>query len=109
VFPLTGAGLSATPEASQKERAVKITTKTAALAVGLFGLALTPIAATAGAQEDRDACISDALTVCGQFIPDRNRIESCLYANRSRISQACQAVLARNQPAVVPATLTDAH
>jgi hypothetical protein len=84
---------------------MKITT----LALGLFALALAPVAASAGAQEDREACINDALTVCAQFIPDRGRIQSCLYANRSRISQACQAVLARSQPTVVPATLTDAH
>jgi hypothetical protein len=84
---------------------MKITT----LALGLFALALAPVAATAGAQEDRQACMNDALTVCGQFIPDRGRIEACLYANRSRISQACQAVLARSQPTVMPATLTNAH
>jgi len=84
---------------------MKITT----LALGLFALALAPVAASAGAQEDREACINDALTVCAQFIPDRGRIESCLHANRSRISQACQAVLARSQPTVVPATLTNAH
>jgi hypothetical protein len=83
--------------------------KIATLALGLFTLALAPVAATAGAQEDRQACMNDALTVCAQFIPDRNRIESCLYANRSRISQACQAVLTRSQPAVVPATLTNAR
>ena len=84
---------------------MKITT----LALGLFAVALAPVVASAGAQEDREACINDALTVCAQFIPDRGRIESCLYANRSRISQACQAVLARSQPTVVPATLTNAH
>lgn len=84
---------------------MKITT----LALGLFTLAIAPVAATAGAQEDREACINDALTVCAQFIPDRSRIEACLYANRSRISQACQAVLARSQTTVVPATLTAAH
>ncbi len=84
---------------------MKITT----LALGLFTLAVAPVAATAGAQEDRQACMNDALTVCGQFIPDRGRIEACLYANRSRISQACQAVLARSQPTVMPATLTNAH
>jgi hypothetical protein len=84
---------------------MKLTT----LALGLFGLALVPVAATAETQEDRQACMNDALTVCGQFIPDRGRIEACLYANRNRISSACQAVLARSQPGVVPATLTSSH
>ena len=83
--------------------------KVITLALVVFSLAVTPIAVMAGAQEDREACMNDALTVCAQFIPDRSRIESCLYANRSRISQACQAVLARSQPTVVPATLTNSH
>jgi hypothetical protein len=84
--------------------------KTTTLALGLFSLALAPVAATAGAQEDQQACMNDALTVCWQFIPDRGRVESCLYANRSRISQACQTVLARaSQPTVSPATLTNSR
>jgi hypothetical protein len=33
--------------------------------------------------------MSDALVVCGQFIPDRERVAACLIANASRISPAC--------------------
>jgi hypothetical protein len=80
------------------------------LALGLLSLPLAPAAATAGALEDRLACMNDALTVCAQFIPNRGRIESCLFANRSLISQACQTVLARSREATAsPAALTDPH
>jgi hypothetical protein len=37
----------------------------------------------------------DALTVCAKFIPDREQIANCLMANRERISQSCQLLLAR--------------
>jgi hypothetical protein len=70
-----------------------------ALAFALFCLAFAPAAATAGEQEDQQACINDAMTVCSQFIPDRDRVASCLISNRSRISDACRMALAHfNQP-----------
>jgi hypothetical protein len=37
--------------------------------------------------------MTDAQTVCGQFIPDRDRVAHCLMANRRRISPACRAAL----------------
>jgi hypothetical protein len=40
-------------------------------------------------QEDQGACMSDAFVVCGQFIPDRERVAACLIANVSRISPTC--------------------
>jgi hypothetical protein len=66
--------------------------------LALFGLALSPAAARADAQQDQQACMNDAMTVCGQFIPDRERVASCLFANRTHISSACRAVLARYNP-----------
>ncbi len=81
-----------------------------AFALALCGLALAPVAAIAGEQEDRQACMNDALTVCSQYIPNRDRIASCLFINRSRISPACQAVMTRpSQATVSPAALTNAR
>jgi len=49
----------------------------------------------------------DAMTVCSQFIPDRDRVASCLISNRSRISAECRMALAHyNQPVASPARLT---
>jgi hypothetical protein len=65
-----------------------------ALGLALLGLALVPAAGKADDDEQgRKACMYDALTVCTQFIPDRERIASCLIANRERISQSCRLLL----------------
>jgi hypothetical protein len=53
-------------------------------------LVFSPIAARAEAQEDQGACMMDAQTFCGQFIPDRVRVAHCLIANRHKISPACR-------------------
>jgi hypothetical protein len=62
------------------------------LAVALFCIALIPIAAKA--DDNQQACMSDAMTVCSQFIPDRQRVASCLISNRSRVSAPCRTALA---------------
>jgi hypothetical protein len=65
-----------------------------AFGLALFGLALAPVAGKAADDEQgRKACMYDVLTVCAQFIPDRERIANCLIANRERISQSCRLLL----------------
>jgi len=65
-------------------------------ALALSCLAFAPVAANADPQQDQAACMNDAISVCGQFIPDRGRVAACLYSNVSRVSVGCRAVLARN-------------
>ena len=62
-------------------------------ALALCWLAFAPIVARADAQQDQNACMSDAQIYCGQFIPDRVRVAHCLMANRRRISPACRQAL----------------
>lgn len=50
-----------------------------------------PPQANRSAQEA--ACSGDATRFCGEAIPDEQKIAACLRANRTRISQACQAML----------------
>jgi hypothetical protein len=69
-----------------------------ALALAAFCLALAPAAVRADADQDKQACMSDAFSVCGQFIPDRERVGSCLFANRNRVSPACREALKRFTP-----------
>ncbi|MGD0420327.1 MAG: hypothetical protein ABSA68_12240 [Xanthobacteraceae bacterium] len=64
------------------------------LTLVLFCTALTPAAAQAEDQQNQNACMSDAMTVCAQFIPDRQRVAGCLISNRNRISAPCRAQLA---------------
>lgn len=67
------------------------------LALALAFLALAPVAATAETQEEQDACMNDAFTICGDAIPDRNKVGACLAHNISRISPACRTVMLRYQ------------
>jgi hypothetical protein len=64
-----------------------------AAALVIFCLASQLLAAPAYAQDDHYACMGDAMSICGQYIPDRERVARCLMANRSRISPACRVAL----------------
>jgi hypothetical protein len=66
-----------------------------ALALAVF--ALTPVTATAETQDEQQACMNDAFSVCGDAIPDRDRVAACLARNLSRISGACRTVMLRYQ------------
>jgi hypothetical protein len=66
-----------------------------ATALALICLVPQLTAAPARAQDDHYACMSDAMTVCGQFIPDRDRVAHCLLASQGRISPACRTALKR--------------
>jgi hypothetical protein len=68
-----------------------------AAALALFCL-VPQLAASPSRAQDQDnhyACMSDAVAVCGQFIPDRDRVAHCLLASQSRISPACRTALKR--------------
>jgi hypothetical protein len=68
-----------------------------ALALSTFCLALAPAAGRAD-QQGRQACMTDAFAVCGQYIPDRERVANCLISNRSRVSVACRQALKHFDP-----------
>ena len=75
------------------------------LALALSALAFAPVVGKADDdQQGRKACMYDALTVCAQFIPDRQRIADCLMSNRTRISEPCRLLIvhARNDEAAPP-------
>ena len=72
-------------------------TMKAQIAIALAFLALTPAAAPAQTQEEQQACTDDAFNVCGEAIPDRDRVAACLAQNINRISAACRTVMLRYQ------------
>jgi hypothetical protein len=77
------------------------------LAMVALCIALAPLTATAGDEEDRGACINDALTTCSEFIPDREGVARCLISNRERISEACRTALTHfDQPVASQANVT---
>jgi hypothetical protein len=65
------------------------------IALSALCLAFAPLGAKADEQSDQQACMNDALTICGQFVPDRDKVGACLYSNRSRISPACRTAMQR--------------
>jgi hypothetical protein len=71
-------------------------------------LMLVPMAATAETPEERQACTDDAFNVCGDAIPDRDRVAACLARNISRISVACRTVMLRYQQPEAPVAVSKA-
>ena len=65
------------------------------IALGSAFLVLAPVAVTAETQEEQQACMNDAFNICGQAIPDRDRVAACLTQNLDRISSACRTVMLR--------------
>jgi hypothetical protein len=69
------------------------------IALAFVFLAVAPVAATAETQEEQQACMGDAFSVCGHAIPDRDKVGACLAHNLKKLSSACRAVMLRhNKP-----------
>ena len=47
--------------------------------------------AAAQAPDVQQACTPDAMRLCGQYIPDRARVEACMTAHRRQWSPECRA------------------
>jgi hypothetical protein len=72
-------------------------------------IALVPIliwsaisGALAQSQDEQQACTNDAFQFCQNFIPDRDRVFTCLVENRRVISAACHTVLTPYLPVETP-------
>jgi len=75
-----------------------MTQRLAAIALVLIGIALSaPGSVQAYTEEERIACQDDAYRLCGQFIPDEQRVKACLIANMSRLSPACRRMFQRGR------------
>ncbi len=53
---------------------------------------MTIPAAAQGTAEQRAACQGDAQRLCGQYIPDVERITACMAQNRAHLSRGCRVV-----------------
>jgi hypothetical protein len=45
-----------------------------------------------GTPEQRMACAPDAFRLCSSYIPDPDRVESCLRQQTARLSSSCRAL-----------------
>jgi hypothetical protein len=55
-----------------------------------LGAGTVALAATA---DEEQACTNDAFQFCQNFIPDRNRVFTCLVSNKDQLSAACHTVM----------------
>ncbi|UGA43517.1 hypothetical protein HU230_0035530 [Bradyrhizobium quebecense] len=64
------------------------------LALVLLGATIAPALAQSGLNESmqRQACMGDAVRLCGAYIPDRGRIRDCMAAQVEQLSPSCRAV-----------------
>jgi len=64
------------------------------LALVLLGATIAPALAQSAPNEavQRQACMGDAVRLCGAYIPDRAKIQSCMAAQPEQLSPRCRAV-----------------
>jgi len=53
-----------------------------------------PAVAPAQTQDDQNGCQNDVFALCGEFIPDRDRIVSCLRHKWREVSPECRKTMA---------------
>jgi len=78
--------------------------RNAALIVGLgLGVSLAlggaALAQERGTAEAREACTPDVFRLCGEFIPDAERITLCLARRRPDLNPACRRIISADEPA----------
>ena len=60
------------------------------LALPVVVLVGAAAAASAQSPDVQQACTPDAMRLCGQFIPDRDKVTACMRAHRREWSEACR-------------------
>jgi hypothetical protein len=68
-----------------------------------FSASLLAGAASAYTPEQQQACTPDAFRLCGDAIPDVDRVALCMIRSRSQLSPGC-AVYFRSPPEAIPVT-----
>jgi hypothetical protein len=68
-------------------------------ALVLLAVAMAPVSAMAQSpvysQQDANACTPDAFRLCGDAIPDVDRVTQCLIVKNRQLSPPCHAVFER--------------
>jgi hypothetical protein len=59
------------------------------LAVSLF-VSIAGVPAFAYTPEQQQACTPDAMRLCGNFVPDVDRITACMIQKKSQLSPECR-------------------
>jgi hypothetical protein len=75
-----------------------------ALAVPLLASNI-PTTASAYTPEQQQACTPDAMRLCGEYVPDVERITACMIARKSQLSPECRQFF---RPGPEPGEIADA-
>jgi hypothetical protein len=75
-----------------------------ALAISLFASNI-PTPASAYTPEQQQACTPDAMRLCGEYVPDVERITACMIARKSQLSPECRQFF---RPGPEPEEMADA-
>ena len=62
-------------------------------------------AAQAYTPEQQQACSGDAFRLCGDAIPDVDRVTVCMIRNRSQLSPGCRVYFRSPEPVAAPAMI----
>jgi len=65
----------------------------------LGGVGGLPAAAEQGTADERRACTPDVFRLCGEFIPNADRITACLQEKLRDLSPACRVVFTPSRAA----------
>ena len=71
-----------------------------ALSASLFASA-----AHAYTPEQQQACTGDAFRLCGDAIPDVDRVTACMIARKSQLSPGCRMYFRSPEPVAAPAVI----
>jgi hypothetical protein len=70
----------------------------ALLLITALSVSLWPAPGQAYTPEEQQACSGDAMQLCGEFVPDVDRITACMVRKKSQLSPGCR-VYFRPDPA----------
>jgi hypothetical protein len=74
------------------------------LAIGTPVAVLPTLASAQGyTQQQEQMCSGDALRLCGDAVPDVDRITACMIAKRDQLSAGCKVFFRDTAPALAPA------
>jgi hypothetical protein len=62
-------------------------------------------AAQAYTPEQQQACMGDALQLCGEYVPDVDRVTVCMIRNRARLSPGCRVYFRSPEPVAAPVAI----
>ncbi len=55
-----------------------------------LALTMLPASSQAYTPEQQQACTPDAMRLCGEFVPDVDRITACMVRNKAQLSPQCR-------------------